>query len=413
MKIENKKKFISILLTILFSFVGVFQIKEYTAFGASQYPTDTTNVTGISLDKTLINMALNQTIYLSATVFPSTASNKNVVWQSANSNIVQVNQNGLLTAKSEGAVLITARTYDGGFIATCTVIVKNAPVTGVSLDKSNLLLNKGNAAILKASIAPKNASNKSVEWFSSNSNIASVDSNGVVIGKSQGSAYITVKTKDGGFTSICTVKVSNIDVNIPVTGITLNKFFILLDKGDTEKLIPTVLPSKASNKQVLWSSDNLEVATIDAEGKVTALKPGLALITARTMDGGFTSRSCVIVRENHDDDDEDNEDDKPLVIKGIRLNKTSTSIKEGKFKQLTPIFTPGNTKNKSVTWKTSDAKIATVTANGRVFGLKEGKAVITVTTADGKYSAKCTVTVLKNKDNGKGKDKDKKNWKWD
>lgn len=469
--------------------LGQKQVPTPGTISINQLPASGVAVTGISLDRTLVTMEMNQTAQLYATVIPATASNKNVTWESGNSSIVQVNQNGLITAKAEGAALITAKTYDGGFIATCTVIVKKVPVTGVTLDKSKLSLDIGKAAILKASITPEDATNKSVEWFSSNANIATVDSNGVVIGKSQGSTLITVRTKDGNFISTCIVEVSGIAANVPVTGISLNKTNITLEKGtslilepeirpssatnkqltwsssnsyiasvdsygiisaknsgtavitartkdggytasctvhvvengnltipvtgitlnkyslsiktgSTEKLIPTVLPSNATNKSVVWSSDNSTVATVDTQGKITALKPGIALITVTTVDGSFTARSCVIVEE---DDDDDN----PSAVTGIRLNKTSVSIKEGKFKQLTPIFTPGNVKNKSVTWKTSNANIAIVTTSGRVIGLKEGIATITVTTADGKYSSKCTVVVSKNKDHGKEKDKNK------
>lgn len=385
--------------------LGQKQIPTPGTVSTNQLPAIGTTVTGISLDKTLVTMEVDQKAQLYAAVLPATASNKNVRWESGNSNIVQVTQSGMITAKAEGASLITAKTYDGGFTANCTVIVKKIPVTSVTLDKSKLSLYKGKAAILKATIAPENATNKSVEWLSSNSNIASVDSNGVVIGKSQGSTLITVRTKDGNFTSTCIVEVSNITINVPVTGISLNKTNITLEKETSLILEPEIKPTSATNKQLAWSSNNPNIASIDSYGIVSAKNYGTAIITVRTKDGGYTAACTVHVVDAY----------KPSIATGVRLNKTSISIKEGKFKQLTPIFTPGNSKNKSVIWKTSDASVAIVTKSGRVIGLKEGKALITVSTPDGKYSANCDVYVSKNKKHGKEKDKSKikENRKWD
>ena len=111
-------------------------------------------VTGIILDTPLVTMGINQTAVLKATVVPVTANNKNILWTTSNSSIVEVSQKGVLTSKAEGFVFITATTVDGGLVAVCTVIVKKIPVTGITLDKTNSSIEVGNSITLKAVVAP-------------------------------------------------------------------------------------------------------------------------------------------------------------------------------------------------------------------------------------------------------------------
>ena len=165
-------------------------------------------------------------------------------------------------------------------------------VTGVSLDKKSLTLDVGNFDTLIATVHPEDATDKSVNWTSSDSNVATVDRSGNVTAVKEGQATITVTTNDGGFTDTCQVTVSQ---KIQVVGVLLNKSSLALGEGDSETLIATVHPDDASDKSVTWSSSDSSVATVDNNGKVYGLSLGSAKITVKTNDGGYEDYCDVTV----------------------------------------------------------------------------------------------------------------------
>ena len=168
-------------------------------------------------------------------------------------------------------------------------------VTSVTLNKTSTSIQVGGTETLTATVSPKDAANKKVTWKSSNAAIASVDANGKVTGVKAGEATITVTTEDGGKTATCKVTVS--DKEIKVTGVKLNKSETSLLVGGNETLTATVLPEDATNQNVTWKSDKPEIATVDANGKVTGVKAGEATITVTTEDGGKTATCKVTVPE--------------------------------------------------------------------------------------------------------------------
>ena len=252
-------------------------------------------------------------------------------------------------------------------------------VTGVTLNKTSTSIQVGGTETLTATVSPKDAANKKVTWKSSNAAIASVDANGKVTGVKAGEATITVTTEDGGKTATCKVTVS--DKEIKVTGVKLNKSETNLLVSGNETLTATVLPEDATNQNVTWKSDKPEIATVDANGKVMAVKVGEATITVTTEDGGKTATCKVTVSETS------------VAVTGVTLNKTETSIFVGGSETLTATVAPADATNQKVTWKSSDAAVASVDANGKVTGVKAGEATITVTTEDGGKTATCKVTV--------------------
>lgn len=250
-------------------------------------------------------------------------------------------------------------------------------VTSVTLNKTSTSIQVGGTETLTATVSPKDAANKKVTWKSSNAAIASVDANGKVTGVKAGEATITVTTEDGGKTATCKVTVS--DTEIKVTGVTLNKSETSLLVGGNETLTATVLPEGATNQNVTWKSDKPEIATVDANGKVTAVKAGEATITVTTEDGGKTATCKVTV--------------KPNLVSEITL--AALAIYVGESKAITATVKPDDATNKALTWKSSDESIATVDNTGKVTGKKIGTTTITATARDGSgVSGSCTVTVL-------------------
>ncbi|SHJ75285.1 RICIN domain-containing protein, partial [Parasporobacterium paucivorans] len=169
--------------------------------------------------------------------------------------------------------------------------------------------------------------------------------------------------------------------SISVTGVTLNKNSTTINGvGATEKLTAIVAPVNATNKNVTWSSGNNNIATVSADGTVTAVGYGTATVTVRTADGNYTANCTVTVA--------------PVPVTGITLNTASTTINGiGVTEKLTETIIPNNAYNKNVAWSSSNTSIATVDSTGRVTSVGYGTASITATTYDGAKTATCAVSV--------------------
>ena len=166
-------------------------------------------VSGVSVSPTTLSLSEGGKARLGASVTPSDANDKTVSWTSSDESVASVGPNGKVTGVKAGSAIITVTTKDGGKKAICTVTVaaKIVAVESVSLDKTTLSLQEGSSGSLTATVKPDNATDKSVEWSSSDATIASVDQDGKVGAKKAGSAIITVTTKDGGKKAECAVSV--------------------------------------------------------------------------------------------------------------------------------------------------------------------------------------------------------------
>ncbi len=248
------------------------------------------HVESVSLDQTAVSLMAGNTQQLTATVLPTSATNKSVSWSSSDSAIASVSQSGLVTAHKAGSAQITVTTEDGGYTASCVVSVGQY-VSQIALDATTATLYMNETLQLNATVTPNDATNKSVAWTSSNPTVASVDQNGLVTALSTGSAMITVAAQDGsGIENSCAVTVKQ-----HVESVSLDQTSTLLFVGETQQLTATILPSNASNKNVVWSSSDSAIASVSQSGVVTAHKAGSAQITATTEDGGLTTTCEVTV----------------------------------------------------------------------------------------------------------------------
>ena len=167
-------------------------------------------VTGVTLDKPTVSLVAGTNTTLIATVVPANAANKKVTWSSDKPEIASVDAKGTVTAHKAGAAVITVETDEGAKTASCkvTVTAKAAvAVTEVTLNKSELRLEEGKSEQLTATVAPANATNKTVTWSSNKPDVAAVDKDGKVTAHKVGEATITVTTTDGGKAASCTVRV--------------------------------------------------------------------------------------------------------------------------------------------------------------------------------------------------------------
>ena len=334
-------------------------------------------VTGISLSETTVELKPGETHQLTATVLPQNASNAEVTWYSDKESVAKVSQSGLVSAVSTGEATIHVVTSDGGKMATCLVKV-GTPVKGITLSISSKTLYVGDPSLdISATLTPANATDKSLEWSSSDPEVASIAPgaalHAVIKPLKPGKTTITATTKDGGFTASCEVTVKR-----HVSGVSLNKASLTLYVGETESLAATVAPEDASDKSVVWSSGNSAVASV-SNGKVTANKPGSAVIKVVTNDLSKEA-ACTVTVKRH--------------AESVELSQKEIKLYLGENRSLTATVLPSDASDKNVTWSSSNPNVATVSTAGNVVSKSVGTTVITVKTADGGHQASCHVTVL-------------------
>ena len=331
------------------------------------------------------------------------------IWVQSNSNNAALCvENAEVTASPDGAVkngvLVQAKdgsdvslTVNGGSL-TASV---NANIwfqfgSGVS-GSGTPTVTVSNNAIVRANGGIANNSSTSIQYGT-----GSEENGGIVFDGSAGTVYGSVTlqedlTVENGQTltipdgaSLTTDGMLTVDggtltgdvtgtVNYKVTGVSLNTDSLTLEEGGTATLTATITPSNATDQNVTWSSDNESVATVDQNGRVTAVAQGGATITAAV--DGKSAKCSVTVNAAA-----------PVPVTSVSLDKTSLGLTEGDTETLTATVEPSDATNKNVTWSTSDASIATVT-DGVVTAVAPGTATITVTTEDGNKTATCAVTV--------------------
>jgi uncharacterized protein YjdB len=164
-------------------------------------------VTGITLTPTSLTLGVGSSQQLAATIAPENASNKNITWTS-NNTAVAVSATGMVTASSIGTAIITATTADGGKTATTTITTTSQVfVSSITVSPTTATIAMGNQQQLTATISPANASNKNMTWTSSNTNVATVSSLGMVTAVAQGTCTITVTTQDGNKNAIAAITI--------------------------------------------------------------------------------------------------------------------------------------------------------------------------------------------------------------
>ena len=388
-------------------------------------------VTGISLDRTDAEMRINTTVTLNAILEGENVENAVVKWTSNNDGVASVS-GGVVTAKTVGTAVITASC--GGYSASSTVNVTDGTirVTGVTLDKASAGLVVGETTQLTATVMPEGATNKEIKWTSSSNAVATVSDSGLVTALTEGTAQIrATSVSNGSCYAICDVTVAA--KRVPVTGIEIsNNMFglpIEVDIGKTALISYSVKPDNATNKSVIWTSGDSNIATVE-NGRVTGVSEGSTTITATTADGGY-SASCrvtvtkptvavtgiqvypeqmtVNVKEQKklqaavtpSDATDTNITFKSNnnAIANVTADGTVTGVSssleivEGKTVPLKAVIKPSNATYKLLTWSTSEESIATVSQDGYVTAQGEGDAVISVTATNGVHT-ECSVKVL-------------------
>lgn len=359
-----------------------------------------TAVTSVAIDYVAIDILTGSenAITLTATVYPTSATNKNVTWSysSGGGTYVTLTPNGLkctVTGKAVTStpVTITVKTQDGNYTATCKVNVYSSGgggtkinVTGISLDKTSATAYVNRSIPITATVSPPNATDKTVVWQSSDTNVATVDQQGNVSGVAVGQCQIAAKATNGtssasdGKTAVCYITVEQL-----VTGITLSKYSLSLTLGgqhSSETIQATISPSNATNKALNWRSTYPEIADVQSNGLVIAKGIGVCNIWVEAADGGGAS-NVIDVEVTEDGtpaphirlESVDIKDSQGIVRNGqtIVMNRTSY-----RTEQLSYVVTPNNATDLSIGWSSRSEGVATVSLNGLVTVVAAGETII-------------------------------------
>ncbi|QDH45139.1 major tail protein [Salmonella phage SE13] len=321
------------------------------------------HVTGVEfLTQSPLNVNIGNTAETSIRVSPEDATDKTVTYESSAPAVATVDNDGKVTGVTAGNAIVTVKTTDGDKTDTLDIIV-NVPVinvTGVSIDEgATASMETGDTLQLHATVTPPNATDPSVVWSAPTSAVATVTEAGLVTANAVGSIDVTVTTNDGGFSDVITISVGAAVVH--PTGVTIDQGeSIKVVKGETSQLTATVAPAEATNKNVTWESDTPAVATVSADGLVTGVEYGTAIITVSTVDGNKTDTISVEV---------------PTPA-SLATDSFPSDLLVGNKVQLTYTTDPANSPLTDIEYYTTDDTIATVDGTGLVSLIKEGSARI-------------------------------------
>lgn len=325
-------------------------------------------------------MQVGEILQMDAVFDPDNTTDQSIRWSSSDESIITITEGGLVTAQAVGQATITAIYYntpDGTpWVRYSKIVVEPATViaTGFEVTPDSANIKVRESFRITPVFTPENTTDKTVIYQSTDESVATVDENGVVRGVGAGDALIQCQAISGGFIDACAVHVENaIDFRLsPSTR------EIAVGKSFTLKKI--TVPSNA-DKTATWTSSNSKIATVNSSGKVTGKKIGSCTITCTLTEYNQSATCRVKVAK---------------LNSKVKFNKKSIRVGRGKTYQIKATVWSNNSKNPSLTWKSANKRIATVSSKGKVKGKRLGVTKVTAVTKDKvKAKATCRVTVIR------------------
>lgn len=244
-----------------------------------------TPITSIELSTISASLEVMETLQLNAAILPEDSDKKELEWYSSDEEVTAVDENGLVTALKLGTAVITVKDKCGDATSQCNINVIKHVVDVDIIEDSIELTPDNNEYLLNYNILPEDAANKNVSFYSSDENVATVDENGLIKAKGNGSAIITITTEDGDYTDNVLVNVNGF---IAANRIYFEKDEVILTtdgKFPSYQLTVNVDPIDSTFNKITWSSDNDEIVSVDENGLITAVGIGEALVKAALNDG--------------------------------------------------------------------------------------------------------------------------------
>ena len=332
-------------------------------------------VTDIKLDKTNIKMKVGENAKINYSIIPSNATDKTVAFE-YDTNYISVDNKGNITAIKAGVTDLKIKTNnDHSAAVRIEITSKEKVVNEIKINEGDLKITQGASKKLTITANPSDVDISKVTWSSSDSNIVSIDSNGVLSAKGLGSATIRASLSDKT-ASISVVVESDV---VRVTNVSVNENKVQLKAGKTyKKLKVEVFPNSATNKNVIWKSSNSKVASVDQSGKITAHSKGKATITVTSSENSAMYQNIEVTVTY----------DVSLV-----LEYSSKSISVGNSFTLKAKVLPAEV-NQKIKWSSNNKKVATVDQNGKITAVAAGTATITAESVeDSSKKQNCKVIV--------------------
>ncbi len=342
---------------------------DVTLYGFFKKPVDSVEINGEELvmnegDETKINV----------TVKPEDATIKDLVYESSDESVVKVDENGNITALKEGTATITVSSVDDPTKSDTITITVKVPVKEIVTDKDDITIDTGDTDKITVTVNPDGATNKNVEFSSSDESIVTVDKDGNITALKEGTATITITSEDDPtVTKTVTVTVEN-----PVTDITASEDFTM-DIGDI-KNVDAKVNEDATNKKLNYESSDPGIAKVDSNGEVIALKEGtVTIIISSEDDPSITETVTVTVK---------------TPVSDIVIPDSDITLDVNEEAEIGATVAPDEA-DYGLTYESSDPTIAEVDENGKITAKKEGEVTVTVKSEDGRVEKTIKVTVTK------------------
>lgn len=310
----------------------------------------------------LLRVGTNQSV--TASLRPEDANNRRFELVSSDTTIVSAQSNTLHPLKA-GECLVTVRSVQNPEVGQTYRALVVQPVRQLSIDAPEKYLYIGETLALTSVCTPADATIQDVTWHSGSEKIATVDASGVVTGVSRGNVTIKATAADG---SGRTASIS-LTVRQQPTGISLSESAMTLNVGTSRGLRATVQPNNTTDKSVVWSSSDETVAKVNSSGHVTPVGPGQCVITCAAKDFPNVYAEAVVTVHQ--------------LVTSVAFTDKEISVNVGATVAASWQVRPANATDPSVTFSSNNTKVATVDADGVIYGVKRGTATITVTAQDG------------------------------
>lgn len=269
----------------------LFLLVMVAAFVACSKDDDSQNITLISLDKTSLDLNINDSYAFKIITTPDNMTITDCIWSSSNTDVVSVQQNGTIHAISLGSATIDVIIPENSSLKS-SCIVNVLPINAESIEVNDTIkLEVQEEKILGCKILPDNTTQKNIVWEVEDSSIALVDENGKVKGCKLGETKVIATVKDSKISDTCIVKI----VPTLVTGIECDKYRKILI-GSIDIINASIIPSNATNKNIIWESGDESIVSV-INGNITPKNTGTTTIKVISQDGGFQDECTVNVVE--------------------------------------------------------------------------------------------------------------------
>ena len=375
---QLKRRLYSVLLLVFICGGQIFEGTGYALASETEALPAPAAVTEIDLGEYQSQMKVGEKQLLSVTVLPAEAADTKITYSSGNPGVAEINGAGRITALNVGMAEITVSSGGISQRFTLTVVSGEVPVKDIDLGDYQSEMKVGERQLLGITILPENATDTKVSYSSGNPVVAEINEMGRITAQSEGKTEITAAC--GGVSKKFTLTVA--EANTAVRDIDLGDCPAEIEVGTSQLLSVTPIPTDAGEQSVTYKSSDTKIATVNEIGRVTGIAIGKADITVSC--GKVKKKFSLKVIEAKDENEK-------IPVKDIEISDHEDELEVDKTMNLSVTVLPANATDTTVTYRSSDEKIATVNSSGEVKGIGAGKVTITVSAGNVSKSVDLTV----------------------